>query len=1091
MESSLSQQPVHSEPVTEDSTDRALTQDVAHLPVASDSGSTAVVAVLTAPVDTAATDDSVQAMKAVLVALREQSYPVDHTVVVVPGAPLRDRVLSELADFFDTLTARVESPFSRDVVLTVAAELADPAINLADESVAGPIDTAAASTWWWELTIDQVPHADCLAELLSAVRHRPDAAIVAPKCQIASDPVAVVDLGFTKTATGRPIPIVLQPEPDQGQHDETTDILAVNVGGFLARGDVVHAVATTGAPDRPVRSNLEFSDVVRRLGHAVIAAPLAVTTTESEPGRPDRGNVVALALARSKCVPLTAMLLVFTAWLRLIGRSLLKDPQRGWRDLSQTHSALADREHNKAMRARMKQLRPDHAVAVPLLPEADLRLSVVDSLRFHRDRWRAAFYPDAVVQRTDALVNVWGRLGAQLGIAVALLVVGAWAWRDVVFAPVAHGGALGAGFGSHTALWHQGVSDWSADGAGEKMWQPALLLLSGAVAAVGGDPNVVAVGLIVGTPVLAALCMWHAARHASGSLLIQSVASLLWASTPVLTTTIGHGALLSAVAVALLPVPLARMARRVTRHRTAKAIQRASITGCQVAFIGVLDPMTGWALVSVLCVLTVWHRNSVMAHLWSVVVGSSTVVLPLVHAVVLGVPVAALVPVGVWVPRESAPVWAWFAGVFDEPVMWQAPAFAARLLSGPLLPVVPGLVVVFVAVVGTLWVANVSRAASSVCAALWLAAGGAVLLTMGAAWWPGQWGQLSVVSWVGPSAVVACVVVLVATRSLAVAVSQGRAPRRQRGMQVVAGLLLVVAVAQCVALPMVRSGSLTGGERTGQWAIPLAAHDAALGPDQSRTLVLATSGDSIQGRLVAHGGRTVATFNPVSLAESTGPNVSAQRAAVAETVGQLSAENTSTVESLRRLAVGYVSVVDDALSARQSAIGQLPAATELLVNRLNSTAGVVPVATTDGIHTWRVDTGQSVSGAQGSRPASAYVVVEETGVSTPLPAALNGHVRVTIPAGPPGRRVVLAHQASSMWSASLAGQELTPVTMYGWAQAFTVPESGGELVVSKRSGVNDWFQWGLIVLLVIAGVGCLPVAAPRMQFTAAKKVVRV
>ena len=84
---------------------------------------------------------------------------------------------------------------------------------------------------------------------------------------------------------------------------------------------------------------------------------------------------------------------------------------------------------------------------------------------------------------------------------------------------------------------------------------------------------------------------------------------------------------------------------------------------------------------------------------------------------------------------------------------------------------------------------------------------------------------------------------------------------------------------------------------------------------------------------------------------------------------------------------------------------------------------------------------RSVGSAAAARAAAAARV--PVGPGTPLAGPLHvpavTSMDVPLPAGPAGRLLVLAEPADPGWRASLAGRPLTPVSAWGWAQAFVVP----------------------------------------------------
>lgn len=119
---------------------------------------------------------------------------------------------------------------------------------------------------------------------------------------------------------------------------------------------------------------------------------------------------------------------------------------------------------------------------------------------------------------------------------------------------------------------------------------------------------------------------------------------------------------------------------------------------------------------------------------------------------------------------------------------------------------------------------------------------------------------------------------------------------------------------------------------------------------------------------------------------------------------------------------------------------------------LSSTPGMEDLARTATGTAWRV----SPDGAEVARAA----LVGPDGTSLTLP--FNGTaVRTGIEAGAAGRTLVLAERTSWRWRATLDGVALEPTTLRegAWRQAFTVPASGGQLVVTPDRPTTALASW--------------------------------
>jgi hypothetical protein len=94
-----------------------------------------------------------------------------------------------------------------------------------------------------------------------------------------------------------------------------------------------------------------------------------------------------------------------------------------------------------------------------------------------------------------------------------------------------------------------------------------------------------------------------------------------------------------------------------------------------------------------------------------------------------------------------------------------------------------------------------------------------------------------------------------------------------------------------------------------------------------------------------------------------------------------------------------------------------------------------------------------------------------TAPAVPLPSGREG-ARVTLPAGPAGRLLVLAEASDPGWRATLDGRPLARRTAWGWAEGFVLPAQGGRLVLvhdgSGRRGALAAQALAVVLVLVLA-----------------------
>ena len=111
---------------------------------------------------------------------------------------------------------------------------------------------------------------------------------------------------------------------------------------------------------------------------------------------------------------------------------------------------------------------------------------------------------------------------------------------------------------------------------------------------------------------------------------------------------------------------------------------------------------------------------------------------------------------------------------------------------------------------------------------------------------------------------------------------------------------------------------------------------------------------------------------------------------------------------------------------------------QALSQRLDASVGLVPVSKAPAYDLWQV-----------SGPVARVRVVAKDGTVTPLAAQPVGMTAVSAPAA--GGTLVLAEPYGG-WTATLGGTALKPLPapVNGWAQGFTLPPGGGQLVITRN-----------------------------------------
>ncbi len=251
--------------------------------------------------------------------------------------------------------------------------------------------------------------------------------------------------------------------------------------------------------------------------------------------------------------------------------------------------------------------------------------------------------------------------------------------------------------------------------------------------------------------------------------------------------------------------------------------------------------------------------------------------------------------------------------------------------------------------------------------------------------------------------------------------------------------------------------------------LPATAVDRGEGPEQSRTLLIASNEDgSFDATLMRGAGTTLDGLSTIAAARNImgepGTETVRDDDAVARSLRNVVAtlvagEGVDPRRDLDRLGVGFV------------VLRVADSASELTAGRMDAVPGLVAVGQTGSGWLWRVSPPDR-PGIKASDVAHRVRVVDGAGEVVGLLPSEEVSASGTVPAGPEGRLVVLAERADPGWSAWLDGRRLTSTTS-GWAQAFTLPAQGGQLSIRFESpwavltGIAQAVVIGLTVLLAV------------------------
>jgi GT2 family glycosyltransferase len=155
-----------------------------------------------------------------------------------------------------------------------------------------------------------------------------------------------------------------------------------------------------------------------------------------------------------------------------------------------------------------------------------------------------------------------------------------------------------------------------------------------------------------------------------------------------------------------------------------------------------------------------------------------------------------------------------------------------------------------------------------------------------------------------------------------------------------------------------------------------------------------------------------------------------------------------------------------------------------LAAALDATPGLTRVREGDGgAVVWRVAPAALESGPIAVDAAARLHVLSPDGEASALESGAGAEMWADLPAGPDGRRLILAERADPGWRASLDGVELEPVAGQAdeWRQSFELPAGEGRLRVWHAP---NWpLIAGQVAVLALAGLLALPI---RRSTTAPK-----
>lgn len=1014
----------------------------------------------------------------VVAGLRQQTRPADRVLAVDTGS--RDSSRQIFGDAFGAdavVTADPEVGFGAAVAAGLAASGRVPKTEAPSEDP--PPADAGTVEWVWLLHDDSAPSPAALPTLLEFAEANPSAGVVGPKLRAWPQGRRLLEVGITITGSGSRETGLEHAEFDQGQHDDTREVLAVSTAGMLVRRDVFDQLGGLD-PDLPLfRDDVDFGWRVTRAGHQVMVCPDAIVfhaeagwrgarelpAVHGRARRVDRKHAIHTLLVNCAgwALPLVALRLVSGSLLRAMALLVVKWPDAAYDEAAAMVGAIRRPlaiARGRRRRRRTGAVRP-RAVR-PLLPppwiglqHAAEALGGVISARSgtHAGSGRRSRRPSEtgpVPEEAEELDEPsggamrWFFTRPAVVLVLVLLVAALVAGRELLGGGVLQGGGLAPAPGGAWDLWRRYLESWHpVDLGGASAAPPYLAVVAGLSTVLLGKTWLAIDVLILGSVPLAGLTAYVASGRVARARSVRVWVGVLYGLLPATTGAIAAGRLGTCVAIVALPLVVVAACRAFGVRRAGSAAGSSLpagswpatfATGLLLTLAAVFVPVA-WVAAGVLGVALLvsarWLRRSV-----PVVAGRI--------AVILAVPVVLALP---WVLR----VWVNPRLLLGEAGV-PAPGLADSDLPAYLLalgdPGGSGSAPVWLfAALGLAALAGLLRRdrGTGVLAAWAVAFTGLVVglvqirfvLRM-------PWLEGSVTAWPGLASVLIVAGFLGAAAHGGDGIVRHFTERSFSWRQPVAGLLaLVVAVTPLVAVGWwVARGAGTPVERSVPTSLPPYVVDAERSGTHPRAVVLHPDRDGgVTYTLQRGSGQRLGDAE-------TGSSV-AELDRLDSVVSQLLTRG-SAAEAVDRLAsfgIGYVYLPDPA--GRRI--------TELL----DTIPGVSRASAPRGAAIWALD-----------RPVGR-MWIDPPGRSAEPAVLRTGAIGadVDVAAGPAGRRLVVAEAFDSGWTVTVDGEPVRAHRYDGWAQAYRLPASGGQVrVTHDGSGRAGWLAFEGLALLVALGL---------------------
>lgn len=936
-------------------------------------------------------------------------------------------------------------------------------------------------SWLWLIHDDCAPDPAALAVLLDAAEAAPSVGVLGPKVRDWDDPRLLVEVGLSIDHAGRRETGLERRELDQGQHDSRCDVLAVGTAGMLVRRDVWDALGGLEPRLPLLRDDIDFGWRANAAGYRVVVVPEArlrharavwtgrrpMAATHGDAHAVDRRHSLLSVLANLPTLALIGAFprLILGALVRTLVFLLTRQVKAAGDEIAAVGWSLGHLGDLSRMRAARRATR-----RVPASQLRPLFVGRTARLRGYLDAFAdwatggardSSFEgmpddPDADVELPPEQGRAFRLLRSRpgLGLFLALALLAVVAARDLLGAGDLIGGDLLPAPEGARDLWRAYAASWHQVGAGtDEAASPAVAVLAMLAGLALGKARLAVTLLLLGAVPLASAAAYTATRRITDSVPVRLWVAATYAVLPVVTGAVAGGRLDAVVATIAAPLLVSGGYRLLSADLRQAGWRLPVGYGIGLAAATAFAPSM-WLLcalglgVGALVLLAIPSARSAGVRRLAAV------------AVALGTALVVLLPWSTRLVRAPRLLLAGTSSIgFD--LTGSAPAFVELLLGRPGGPAMPPTWAT-VGVVAAAAAGLVRQRRQQAAIAGWLVALGAVglaLVTVRGA------GGAEPGFPAAALAIAACGLLLAAAVGADGALERlGRYSFGWRQPVAAAVALAALAVPLICGLSWVSRGSADPLRRQNVHPLPsvvLAEADRIPG---MRVLWLDEAADgSVRYTLTTAQGRGLPDAG-LPVEEST------VRALDGLVRDLSSTRGTNAAEALATFNVRYVAVPNPV--------------SPLLATGLDAQAGLSRVAFVAPVQLWQTLT--PAGRVTLLSPPLARVAVagrvagrDELRLNPPVPLSARGResARATVPPGPPGRVVVLAERADDRWIATLDGKRLARTTVYGWAQAFGVPEAGGVLEIRRDGSARRTALRAQAAVLLVA----LVLAAPPIR----------